>query len=776
MTVWYEPPNRDIPADFARAIGGSPLVAQILFQRGCTTVEAARSFLDPAHYTPTPPGALPDLTKAVDILDHTLRANQPVLVWGDFDVDGQTATALLVSALRALGGSVTYYIPHRLRESHGIQTDSLRQQIAAHRPAVLLTCDTGVSAHEAVDEARAQGITTLITDHHDLPDTLPQADAVVNPKRLLADHPLVALPGVGVAYKLIESLYTQRGLLDELPALLDLVALGIVADVAVQQQDTRYLLQLGLEQLRQTQRAGLRALIDVAGARLETLSAGDIAFQLGPRLNAAGRLGDAAPAVELLTTADAVRAEVLAVQLEGLNTQRRLQTHQIRAAAQEQIAADPSLLDWEALVLMHPTWHPGIIGIVAGQLAERYQRPVVLLAVGEDGFARGSARSVPGYDIGAAIAAQADLLLRFGGHPGAAGLFLAVDQVPALRRRLSNTLRATHDPSVRTGIQLDAEVDLDDLSFDLVTDLQRLAPFGEGNPRITFAARDLRLLSAAYLGRTEQHRRLTVETRQGYRHSVLWWNSADLPQPDERFDLAYQVEINTFRGKQELQVVLVDHRRSAAAPPEVVRPRQRVLDYRQTLDPAAALAEVLDEFPQAVVWAEGYRRDESPGLPLAELEPADTLVVYSIPASPHALQNALERVKPAVVALLAVNPPLYDLNAVQVRLLQLVKYVLNQQDGVTTLTALGAAVGQSPVTVRHALDYFAARGELSVEHGRRAAVTISHGSGKVTPGADEKLDALRAAFTETAAYHAYFRRADPGRLLGWQPVESNEAS
>jgi single-stranded-DNA-specific exonuclease len=420
-----------------------------------TTPEAARAFLSP-RIIPCPPDALPDLPKAVEILDESLSNSKTILIWGDFDVDGQTSTTLLVDAFLSLGLKIAWYIPNRLRESHGIRLDSLSEQISSVRPDVLLTCDTGVSAHDAVDYAKSRGLATLITDHHDLPPTLPDADAVIDPKRLPADHPLASLPGVGVAYKLVEHLYTQYGRAQELPRFLDLVALGIVADVAQQTHDTRYLLQIGLDQLRNTRRIGLQALIEIAGIPPERLNATDIGFQLGPRLNAAGRLDDARPVVELLTTTDPTRARLLALQLEGLNNQRRLLNRQIYAAAQEQIARDPSLLDWEALVLAHSAWHPGIIGIVASRLAEHYQRPVVLLAESEDGPARGSARSVPGYDIGAAVAAQSDLLLSHGGHPGAAGLSLNSNDIPAFRRRLSNTLRETRDPSVHSGLILDA--------------------------------------------------------------------------------------------------------------------------------------------------------------------------------------------------------------------------------------------------------------------------------------------------------------------------------
>lgn len=761
--IWHDPAETQYDSLFSQQIGGHPLVAQILAQRGFVTIDAARAFLHPRHYRPTPPNALPDLIIAAEHLSKAIDTGRSILVWGDFDVDGQTATALLVDALQRLGANVNYYIPNRLRESHGIRLDSLQQQIEFYAPSILLTCDTGISALVAIDYAKSWNIITLVTDHHDLPAELPTADAVVNPKRLPNNHPLASLPGVGVAYKLVEHLYTSGGRSGELTDFLDLAALGIVADVAQQTQDTRYLLQVGLEQLQQSRRLGIQALIEVAALSPQHLTATDIGFQLGPRLNAAGRLDDARPVVELLTTKDSTRARLLAAQLEGLNTQRRLQNRQIYAAAQEQIARDPSLLDWEALVLSHPSWHPGIIGIVAGQLAEYYHRPVILLNTNEAGLARGSARSVPGYDIGAAIAAQSDLLIEYGGHPGAAGLSLPVDHILAFRRRLSDTLQEIRDPSVRPGLQLDAVLALNDINLDLAAEINRLAPFGEGNPRVTFATRDLHLKSAAYLGRSQQHRRLTVEDANGNRQMVLWWNCGDQPLPGDLFDLAYELDTRIVDGNPELQLTLVNFRRAVSAPPEVIQPSHEIVDYRVV---NKAPQDIIAQYPDAAVWAEGYRRADSPGVPLSELSEANELIVYTTPAGPQMLQNALERVKPHCVVLVAVNPPLQTLSDVLRRLMELVKYVLNQQHGETTLIALAEAIGQTSTTIQLAMDYSAALGEIDVIL-QDENLILKKGSGISSPDASEQLAILQASFNETAAYRAYFCHADPHRLLGW---------
>ena len=738
----------------------SPLLAQLLVQRGIKTPDQARAFLDPQHYVPAPPAELPDLKNAAALLGNAVTQGTRILVWGDFDVDGQTATALLVSALRQMGADVVYYIPHRLRESHGILVPSLRQQLDEHNPGLLLTCDTGVSAHEAVDYTKQRGLTAIITDHHDLPPTLPSADAVVNPKRLPDEHPLASLPGVGVAYKLIEHMRS-----DQAAEYLDLVALGIVADVATLTHDTRYLLQTGLKRLQNTTRPGLQALIDVAGLDRHALVAEDIGFQIGPRLNAAGRLDDARLAVELLTTTDESRAHVLALQLDGLNTQRRLTNRQILDAVQEQISREPDLLQWEALVLGHPAWHPGILGVVASRLADQYQRPVVLLNTADQARARGSARSAPGYDIGAAIAAQADMLLSHGGHPGAAGLSLPANDIPAFRRRLSDTLRATRDPDYEAVLAIDAKVEWDAVTLELAHELDQLAPFGEGNPRPVLAAEGLTIKSSAYLDRARQHRRLTIDDANGVRNSVIWWNSANDTSPEHVIDLAFEVQISTFHGPEELQLVLVDHRPSVTAPPPEIRPARTVIDYRDATRPAARLDELRTDYPDAVVWAEGYRRADSPGVPLHELSEAETLVVYTPPASPQALHDALERVQAVRVALFAVDPPFRTLTDVLKQLGGLVRYVVHEQAGRTTLHELAGALALTPQTVRAALDTFAARGDLAATYKRGGGVMISLENPPPPGDIEAALTTLQNRLAETDAYRAFYKRATAEKLV-----------
>ena len=479
---WIESPTLHAPP----LPGLQPLVARILQLCGITTTAAAQAFLDPAYYQPAPAGELPGVDLAVErILTH-IRRHERICVWGDFDVDGQTATTLLVQLLKAMGADVTFHIPIREMEGHGVNVPQLKEVIASGS-RLLLTCDTGISAQVAIDHATSSGIETVITDHHDLPQSLPNATAVVNPKMLPPDHPLAALSGVGVAFKLAEALIKEGQVAFAASDLLDLVAIGLVGDVALLQKDTRYLVQQGLAALRTTRRLGLQLLMESADLVPANLTEEHIGFSLAPRLNALGRLGDANPAVELLTTSNPSRARVLAAQLENYNLQRQLLASQVTRAAEAQLKADPALLDAPILIVGHASWPGGIVGLAAARLVERYGKPAIVLSMPPGGPVHGSARSVEDFHITQAISAQADLLIAYGGHPMAAGLSLLPENLPAFKNRLMKTAgRMVTTSQKEPSLELLAWLTLPELTLDLASMLEPLAPFGAGNRKTHF--------------------------------------------------------------------------------------------------------------------------------------------------------------------------------------------------------------------------------------------------------------------------------------------------
>ncbi|MGI6206696.1 MAG: single-stranded-DNA-specific exonuclease RecJ [Anaerolineae bacterium] len=758
---WIEPVPVSVPDALRERVGGHPLLAQTLVRRGYTDPDRALAFLDPDAYSPAEPTDLPGMATACERIQAAIAAGERVLIWGDFDVDGQTATALLVSVLRELGADVGYHVPVRAEESHGLNLPVLARLLERHKPGLLITCDTGVSDSEPIAYARGQGVDVIVTDHHELPDVLPPALALLNPKLLPPDHPLRELSGVGVAYELAHELCRRAGQAGKEERHLDLVALGLVADLAVQVGDVRYLIQRGLEALRESERVGLRALVEVAQVEQARLSEGHISFALAPRLNAVGRLADASVAVELLTTADVGRARVIANELEGLNARRQLLCEQVFEAAQAQIEADPSLLDAAALVLAHPAWPPGVIGIVASRLVERYHRPAVLIAAPEGELARGSARSVEGCNITEAIAEQAHLLAGFGGHPMAAGFRLEPESIPAFRQGLAEAVLRMRGRrgEVVPSLQIDGYLPLEDLTPQLVDDIERLAPFGPGNPSLTLATRNLALKSYSALGRAGEHLQLFVQDGMGTVRRVLWWGGAGSPLPEGPFDLAYTVRASDYRGLREVQIEWVDFR-----PVEGARRRAldiAVVDLRPYPDPRAVLEE-LRRSEDIQVWAEVEGPPGSVGRDA--LVASSALAIWTSPPGPEELRQAIERAGPERVYLFAQDPSTDDLGAFLRRLAGLAKYALRRADGQVSVGALAAATGQREATVRLGLAWLAAHGDVTVTE-EESQVRLSPGTGQPDHQLPQIEMGLRALLDETRAWRRYYQSAPAEGLV-----------
>ena len=629
--TWNPVPAAAVSPALLEATARRPLAARILAGRGIDDPEEARRFLDPDAYNPAGPETLHDLERGVRRIERAIRDGERILVWGDFDVDGQTSTAMFVSMLERLGGQVSFHIPVRKRESHGVLPQVLNRYIEEGFRGLLLTCDTGIAAVEAAALAREAGIDVVATDHHDLPELLPDAFALINPKFHDGDHPLSGLPGVGVAYKVVEALFTRAGREAELEECLDLVAVGIVADLAVQRGDTRYLLQRGLEALRRTRRPGLLKLIHKAGIEQTLIHDEDIGFQLAPRLNAVGRLADANVSVPLLTTADEDLAEEVAEQLERLNEERKYETEVVHGSALDLLRREPSLLQYAALVLSNPLWHEGVIGIVASRLVEEFGKPTIMLASPEGKPARGSARSVEGYHITRAIATQSGMLLGFGGHPMAAGLSMEAANIEAFRRGVSKALvdqRTGRAPGPALDIEL--ELPLRELTLDSAIELEALAPFGPGNPPVNILCRGLLVEEDRPIGKDKAHRKLTVSDVAGDKREILWWSSAEKALPNGRIDMIVGLRPGFFRGEQTLSITLKDYERSGLAPAgEDADPAIAVIDCRADPDPEGRLAGITAERSGAQVWGEAVPH---PGAkPRAGLKPGETLVVWSSP-------------------------------------------------------------------------------------------------------------------------------------------------
>ena len=841
--LWIELPDVDAPAEIlewlldrnsaeeADAAGldqkGLQIVAHTLARRGLTSLEQVRPFLDPGEYQPCSPYELPGMQVAVQRLQQAIQAGETILVWGDFDVDGQTSTSLLVSVLRQLGAKVRYHIPVREHELHGVNIpvlSTLLEDQSQEPISLVLTCDTGISAVAAIAYANQQGVQVLVTDHHELPPELPDALAMVNPNFLAEDHPLHSLPGVGVAYKLAEALFqtAERG--EQVEQFLDLAALGCVADVAQLRGETRYLVQRGLKQLAQRHRTGLRLMMEAAEVPLGDINEEVIGFTLAPRLNALGRLGDANPVVEFLIGEDEDLARVFVARLDALNARRQLLTSQTLQGALAQIEREPELLEDPILVLSHPAWPAGVIGIVASRLVEQFGKPAILLAAPPGEAARGSARSVEGFDITAALrwvqantSAQPNTHLTeqskdvatganseptgifygFGGHRMAAGMSLPAERIPELRQRLRQAAQLQELP--QPTLQVDAFLDFSELSFDLAAQLERLAPFGAGNPHLVLASRNLRVQRSTRIGRGQEHLKIILKDENDLEREVLWWQSADLAASLDLeahpIDLAYQLRTTSYQGKRQLQLTWVDYRTTPLADLGERLTQRVVVDRRNAAHPQPLLAKILEDQPHALIWAEAEAlsaiRKRFPQAKLADryqAEEAPVLIIWTPPCCRSDLLQVLSAVQPAEVHLFNIAPESVQLEPFLQRLAGLVKYALRTQQGRVNLPQLAAATAQSMLTVRLGLDWLMAKGYLSIVEDEGEELVIASkreeksGAAGLTrfeeqvsqvafieelqPSAHSLSLQISALLKEAAAFRAYYGRADLSKSIG----------
>lgn len=754
MKTWVEPEDLPVPEALLAATGDDHLLAGVLLRRGLGNPEAIPAFLDPNRYMETSPDVLPGIDSAVDHLCAAIKDNHSILIWGDYDVDGQTSTTLLFSGLKAAGAKINYHVPVRASDSHGIQPAALKRHLKANT-RLLITCDTGVSEMEGVRVAREAGLDVIITDHHNLPEQLPHANAIVNPKLLPAGHRLSELAGVGVAYKVIQALEQSLNI-NLSQSTLDLVALGTIADLALLVDDNRYLVQRGLPLLSNTPRVGLQAVYKLNNLHPEAFNEETIAYLLAPRLNAVGRLADANRMVELLTTDDAFKAEIIANEIEGLNARRRQLSDQVLAAAQEQVARDRTLLDQPCLVLSHPTWPGGILGIVASALVENYNRPVILLSNPAGKAARGSARSITGIDITSALEANRDLLLAFGGHPMAAGMSLLPEKLVDFKSAIIKTLsQLTGGAAFEETLILDAELPITALPDHLEESLKRLSPFGPGNPPLTLLSRGMVIESSRAFGRSRDHLRLTIADDSGKTAEITWWrrNSRDLPEG--RFDLAYTLKPSSYKGQFELQATWMDAREQTEMIALREQKRNRlVYDHRQDDNPTTTLSS-LSTGKSLLVWREGSHASEIDGVTRLELTKAESLAIWTIPPAFTVLQDVLQAVKPREIHLFALEPQGARLESFQTRLAGLIKYAITKKGGQAGLEELSAAMAHQTVTVVAGIEWLRMRGDITYTC-TGDVLSFTAGGIREDSALESALDRLLDLLAEAAAFRVYY--------------------
>lgn len=578
------PQKPEFAQKLAVLINVSPIISQLLINRGIETPEQAQAFLEPESLVlPSPLEDFPDLAISLELLQNAITSQTKIAICGDYDADGMTSTALLLRSLRTLGARVDYAIPSRMHEGYGINK-RIVEEFHSEGVGLILTVDNGISAFEPVARARELGLAVIITDHHDIPQKLPPANAILNPKLIAESSPYRGVAGVGVAYILAVSLAQQLGETKGLiQPMLALFTLGTIADLAPLTGVNRRWVKRGLQHLPKSNLAGVQALIRVGGVQArgageaggvgekkfnipnssnpKSLKPEDIGFRLGPRINAIGRIGNPQTVIELLTTDDMGVALERAMQCEQVNASRQLMCEQIEQEAIAYVETQfvASLQDDRVLVIVQPNWHHGVIGIVASRLLERYGVPVFIGTYEDEKHIRGSARGIPEFNVFAALEYSHDLLGKFGGHKAAGGFSLPAENLQVLRSRLIEFANQCLEPQhLKPLLKIDTEINLDQINQQLYQQLNALHPCGMDNPDPVFFSPNVQVVEQKIVGKG--HIKLTIAQtidNQEYKIKAIAWRWGDYFRLPTRVDVAYKLRENYFNGNTTIELELI---------------------------------------------------------------------------------------------------------------------------------------------------------------------------------------------------------------------------
>lgn len=539
--------------------GVDSLVARLLYNRGITSSAEADSFLKADQRLCIDPFLLPDMHAAVNRVFKALFSGEKIAIYGDFDADGITATALLVQGLTALGGDVVPYIPHRMFEGYGLKVAAL-EKLRKQGVTLVITVDTGITAFSECEKARKMGMDILITDHHVPLQELPPAPIIVDPKRVDSECPFVDFAGVGVAFKLLQAMLAGSTREDLIKSSLELVTLGTITDMSPLVSENRYWVKNGLKLLSKTSRIGLLELMSCASIDRSRLSTETVSYQIGPRLNSAGRLDDAGTSYQLLVTQDRVQANILAMELEEKNKERQRIVAETYEKARSQILEDGA--DRFILMAADADYPAGVMGLVAGRLSEEFYRPVILFKIGTDSC-RGSARSIEEFDLMDALKSCHHLLTRYGGHARAAGFNIHTRDLQQLQKTLKQLAEdKLKGLDLRPHIDIDAEVPLSSFSKGVYEEIKQLEPYGVSNPVPVFLSRKVEVVEQKLVGNQNDHIKLKLK------QDNITWDTMGfrlgnyIGDLGRHIDIVYSVEVDNFNGKGQLRLNLLDFARS----------------------------------------------------------------------------------------------------------------------------------------------------------------------------------------------------------------------
>lgn len=743
--------NITIPPGIIKAAGGDELIARIFFNRGYTDPQVVSQMLDESTYIPVTPSDFSDMDKVVERIAKAIEGRETIAVYGDYDVDGVTSTASLMQCLAMLGSKAIYHVPDRFTEGYGMNSDVIRT-FPDRGVSLIITCDCGISNHNEISIARSLGMDVIVTDHHSLPDTLPEAYAILNPKLLPEGHRARNLSGCGMVYFLILALLKRFNREEQADLFLDLLAMSLIADVVSLNGENRYLLKKSLPALFDTQRAGLRKLCDIINKDYRLKTTEDVAFQIAPRINAAGRMESARLPVQLCLTDDAEEAEKIAQRIDELNGERkRLQQEIIEQA--EVLAEEKR--NKTVLVLFNEYWHHGIIGIAAGKLCETFRKPVILLSLKEDGkTVVGSARSVRGINIYELLKVCSSRLLKFGGHELAAGLSLSIDELAQFTREIEAAAEEKYFIRDSVQVDVDCEMGLELVNESLYYRLEAAGPYGEGFEAPVFLTRGLKVLSDRKTVRN--HHIMVLAGENNSRIPAVKWSGEDENLEGRVFDVVYNIGMNTYRNNSRLQLT-VNYLIEAGSNNSSVFEGQLIDGRSENIEL------LLGKYESAVVFYEGLASRCPVGDTINRYEgtKAKNLILLSLPVNSNVFREITALANPDRLIINFSILPDYSFKGFLSNLTGVLKHVIKAMDGRVSLEYLSIRLCVEESLIIAAVKYLDALGLLDYSinpDDRCLYISMASKPQKRTVHSLEK--SLRNALMEKNAYKEFVQKLE----------------
>ena len=734
-------------------------LALLAQKRGLNSKAKLIQFIEPEKYTPLELRDFPQIMEIVDFILEHIKKDSRILIYGDYDVDGISSTSILVGALSRLSDQISYHIPDRFKEGYGLNQEVL----ASYQEEIdlVISCDCGISNYDEVKFAKEAGMDFVVTDHHDLPEQLPPADYVISPRLLPEDHQGYWLPGAGMAYFLIKAVFSKAGKKGEEREFLDLLLLAIIADVVPLKGENRYLFKTGLKELQNTKRIGLKALYNELDINPLEINEKTLGFQIGPLLNSAGRIDSAEKGLKLLLAEDKSQAAGLAAELNQINQHRKEISQKIYLELEKEMEPEQR----KAVVSYDSDWHQGVIGIAAGRITENYQVPAVLMTSNQQSeLITGSARSIEGININNLIAECSDLLEKHGGHAAAAGFSLKKDRLEKFKLRLQRLIDQELD-EIDSELEIEADLNLElaELTEEFYQGLRLFAPFGEANPEPLFYLEG-DILSSREIS-AGRHKRLVLGSENN-KITALWWWAGEI-ENNYRQQCACRLTENIYQGNRSLQLEikalapLKEISRKVKSKPDIKK-QLKVIDWRQK-----DISELEAGAADTVYFAEGLKEyNLYPLINRNYYREAENLVLLTIPPSLAHLKEILLLTAAKKLFLINNEQQTLNINTFINILLSLIKYSLQQENGIFKLEEAALALGAEEITVKRALEFLRAEAMLSYEYISYQELLITKGGTKDQGRSNLSSSSLKKLLKESSAFRRFIKNKDIDKIEG----------